>query len=60
MNLSRQIAWALLARGISGSVSADCSTVYVDDPDQLTAAVECLAKNFPEVTRVIHQLSANP
>lgn len=58
MTLSRQIVRALLARGISGSVSDDCSTVYVDDPARLAEAVKCLAEYFPEATRVIHQLSS--
>jgi putative methionine-R-sulfoxide reductase with GAF domain len=57
VTVPQQIARALLARGISGSVCADGRTVCVDEPRQLTAAIECLAKHFPEVTSVVHQLN---
>lgn len=56
MNRQQQIARALLARGISGSVSADCRTVVVDDPRQLDAAIAMMAKHFPGVARVVSQL----
>lgn len=47
-SLQQQIARALLARGISGSVSVDGRTV-VDDESQLEAAATVLAKFFPDI-----------